>query len=267
MVFCSQKRLRQRLRFRRHIRLGIAAVGTASLTLLVVDGLPSAGAKGGGGGGSVVSAAALSAADVPAVPGLERFVRDQTATVRLGTVLFWDVEAGSDGRTACASCHFSAGADNRSRNQINPRGGSFALKGPNAQLTADDFPIHSDNVVGSQGVLPSAFKGITDGDPFDNQAFAGTDADFHIGSVNVRRSTGRNTPSAINAVFNFRQFWDGRAQNDFNGVNPFGGRDAEARVGHVDGTGALDKMPVSIKNASLASQATGPPGNPVEMSA
>src|SRR5204862_4523078 len=101
----------------------------------------------------------------------------------------------------------------------------------------------------------------------DDQAFASTDADFHLGSVNVRRSTGRNTPSAINAVFSFRQFWDGRAQNDFNGVNPFGNRDADARVGHVGAAGGIEKVAISLTNSSLASQATGPPGNGVEMSA
>jgi cytochrome c peroxidase len=41
--------------------------------------------------------------------------------VKLGKALFWDMQTGSDGRTACASCHYNAGADNRSRNQINPR--------------------------------------------------------------------------------------------------------------------------------------------------
>src|SRR5262249_54271433 len=44
--------------------------------------------------------------------------------------------------------------------------------------------------------------------------------------INTRRVTGRNTPSAVNAVFNFRNFWDGRAQNVCNGNNPFGARDA-----------------------------------------
>ena len=32
----------------------------------------------------------------------------------------------------------------------------------------------------------------------------------------------------INAVFNHRNFWDMRAQNEFNGVNPFGARDPNA---------------------------------------
>ncbi|HEY3186600.1 MAG TPA: cytochrome c peroxidase, partial [Solirubrobacteraceae bacterium] len=177
----------------------------------------------------------------------------------------------------------SAGSDNRSRNQVNPHGpAGFTVQGPNAQLTAADFPLHrladpddpasavvsdSENVIGSQGVVPSTFRAILDGDPLDSQAFAPTDGAFNLGGVNVRRSTGRNTPSVVNAVFNFRQFWDGRAQNDFNGVNPFGARDAAARVGRANAAGAIDKVAVSLTNASLASQATGPPGNPVEMSA
>jgi len=45
--------------------------------------------------------------------------------------------------------------------------------------------------------------------------------------INTRKVTGRNTPSAVNAVFNFRNFWDGRAQNVCNGNNPFGARDGQ----------------------------------------
>ena len=30
------------------------------------------------------------------------------------------MQVGSDGVQACASCHFHAGADNRSKNQVNP---------------------------------------------------------------------------------------------------------------------------------------------------
>ena len=119
---------------------------------------------------------------------------------------------------------------------------------------------------GSQGVFPSAFNGVTAGEPADDQTFATDDPRFKVGDTPVRRTTGRNTPSVINAVFNFRNFWDGRAQNEFNGVSPFGTRDTAARVGEVDASGGVDQVPVSITNASLASQAVGPPGNPVEMS-
>src|SRR4051812_49340166 len=175
------------------------------------------------------------------------------------------MQAGSDGRPACASCHYDAGADSRSRNQVNPHGTSaFAA---NEQLTAADFPIETDRVIGSQGILPSKFEGIADGDPFDMQRFTATDADFNVGGTNVRRVTGRNAPSAVNAIFSFRSFWDGRAQNIFNGVNPSGLGDPGARVGQVNASGGVDQVGVSIANSALASQATGPPGNPVEMSA
>ena len=47
-------------------------------------------------------------------------VKDQAALVRLGKALFWDMQAGSDGVQACATCHFNGGADSRSKNQISP---------------------------------------------------------------------------------------------------------------------------------------------------
>jgi cytochrome c peroxidase len=256
------------------IALAVAVAGLA--TWVAAGGTGSAGARGG------AVLASLDTMPVPTPPGESAYIKDKASAVKLGKALFWDMQAGSDGRTACATCHYSAGADNRSRNQVNPRGGSFTLKGPNAELTADDFPFHkladpnnrasavlsdTSNVAGSQGVMPSRFDGITPGEPVDDQTFADGDPDFNINGTPVRRSTGRNAPSVINAVFNFRNFWDGRAQNDFNGVNPFGARDTGARVGRVNGAGGVDQVPVSIANASLASQAVGPPGNPVEMSA
>ena len=60
--------------------------------------------------------------DRPAVqgPGRRRHRQDQAALVRLGKALFWDMQAGSDGVQSCATCHFNAGADSRSKNQISP---------------------------------------------------------------------------------------------------------------------------------------------------
>jgi len=75
--------------------------------------------------------------------------------------------------------------------------------------------------------------------------------------------TGRNTPTNINAVFNYRNFWDGRAQNEFNGNNPFGNRDPNANV--LINQGSLAKVHIALPNSSLASQAVGPPNNGVEM--
>jgi len=236
------------------------------------DGIPD------GGGGL----APLSTVPVPEPANFADFIRDRGAAIALGKALFWDMQAGSDGKTACATCHFAAGADLRSRNQLNPRVGPFVVNRPNFQLSAADFPTHrladpndpasavlfdTDNVSGSQGVLPSNFVSIVPGSAVDNVIFDGPDPIFSINGVNVRRSTGRNTPSNINAVFNFRNFWDGRAQNDFNGVNPFGSRDPNARVAKVNAAGGTDLVTVSLNNSSLASQAVGPPGNDVEMSA
>jgi cytochrome c peroxidase len=265
------------------LRVAVAlAIAVAGLVLwAAAGGTHDAGAR------ALPRVAALDTMPVPEPPDETAYIKDKTAAVKLGKALFWDMQAGSDGRTACATCHYNAGADNRSRNQINPRQTAgvdpkFDGKGPNAQLTADDFPFHkladpndrasqvmSDtaNVAGSQGVKPTVFDGVTPGEPADDQHALGPDALFSLGGTDVRRTTGRNTPSVINAVFNFRNFWDGRAQNDFNGVDPFGARSTDARVGKVDpATGQVEKVQVDIANSSLASQAVGPPGNSTEMS-
>ncbi|MFL5308897.1 MAG: hypothetical protein ACJ79H_00450, partial [Myxococcales bacterium] len=47
------------------------------------------------------------------------YVKNRSAAIALGKALFWDEQTGSD-RQACASCHFNAGADSRTGNQINP---------------------------------------------------------------------------------------------------------------------------------------------------
>jgi cytochrome c peroxidase len=58
-----------------------------------------------------------------------------------------------------------------------------------------------------------------------------------------------------------------RAQDQFNGVNPFGARDAEAFLYRADDPWNPKRVRVLIQNASLASQAVGPPTNRFEMSA
>ena len=85
--------------------------------------------------------------------------------------------------------------------------------------------------------------------------------------VNVRRVTGRNTPSAVDAVFNFRNFWDGRAQNVCNGANPFGARDNSSHLLSVGADGKLAPAYVGMVNSALCSQSLGPILSSVEMSA
>src|SRR5579864_746389 len=86
--------------------------------------------------------------------------------------------------------------------------------------------------------------------------------------INTRRVTGRNTPSAVDAVFNFRNFWDGRAQNVCNGANPFGTRDKKNHLLVVDPVdGKLGPTQVNMVNSALCSQSLGPILSATEMSA
>jgi cytochrome c peroxidase len=85
--------------------------------------------------------------------------------------------------------------------------------------------------------------------------------------INTRKTTGRNTPSAVDAVFNFRNFWDGRAQNVCNGMNPFGARDNSAQLLAIGGDGKLAAAHVAMQNSALCSQSLGPILSSTEMSA
>ncbi|HMF98485.1 MAG TPA: cytochrome c peroxidase [Vicinamibacterales bacterium] len=210
---------------------------------------------------------------LPTIRGdLVDYVANLSAAIRLGKALFWDVQAGSDNKTACATCHFQAGQDGRSTNQLNPgANNAWDAQAPNRALGALDFPLtrsatsDNDNIVGSQGVRKSNFAGFNSKTGAE-QTTAVPDPVFNVGGVNVRQVTGKNTPSVINAVFNHRNFWNGRAQSEFNGVNPFGNRDTTARVWYLGVTGPT-QIDIHIQDAALASQAVGPPLNPVEMSA
>jgi len=226
----------------------------------------------------------LNQVPVPEPTNLFQFVKNKPAAIKLGKALFWDMQAGSDGVQACASCHFSAGTDNRLKNTVNPgsRGGdtTFQVRGPNQTLQLTDFPFHqrqnpdfqaspvirdANDVVGSQGVTLTDFVAINTGSAVDSGSPV-ADTVFQVNGANVRQVTARNTPSVINAVFNFNNFWDGRAHFIFNGVNPFGPQDISAGVWFSDIAGNLTKQKITIENASLASQATGPPLDSTEMS-
>jgi cytochrome c peroxidase len=231
----------------------------------------------------------LSSVPVPRPQNLGDYVSNERAAIVLGKALFWDMQVGSDGVQACGTCHFRAGADPRKKNQVSPgllrvkfKDGdavphadtSFKGQGPNYTLGAKDFPFKrfedpknrdskviwdSNNVVSSQGVHH---------DIFDQPGLPAADAEgFRIGQANVRRVEPRNTPTMINAVFNHRNFWDMRAQDVFNGVSPFGDRDAHAFVYRADHPSNPRKFKVRLENSSLASQAVGPPTNRFEMSA
>lgn len=226
----------------------------------------------------------LKTVPVPAPVGIEDFIRDNTAAIALGKALFWDMQAGGDGMVACATCHHRAGTDHRVTHQLNPGANArFDLAGPNHLLSAAEYPFHLlenpddrgsrrlrdlDDVTGSQGVHVADFQDVQPGSSIDRMESNTLDPlGFVVGGLNVRRVTGRNAPTVINAVFNIRNFWDGRASRRFNGRNPFGDSDPNARVLVVDDLGELVPVHISIDRASLASQAVGPPVSDVEMSA
>lgn len=280
---------------------------------------------------------ALETIPVPTPPDLANYVADKDAAIALGKALFWDMQTGGDGKTACATCHWHAGADARTKNTLHPGapGSTFGHqteKGPalaadalanfpgvNLKLEPGDFPFHrlqnmdlpeskdnpvifdSKKVVGSQGVVSKKFQGIVEGNPVDD-GITTVHPVFNLDGTNVRQVTGRNAPTTINAIFFDRSFWDGRANRYFNGVNPFGNLDPDARVlkstttqkattkvtGYkwvlkrigwwcywayepqttttYENTASLEPVSILIDNGALASQAVGPPNNSVEMS-
>ena len=86
-------------------------------------------------------------------------IKDNAALVALGKALFWDVQVGGANNQACASCHFHAGADTRTANQLSPglnvqpapdlafggaagKMGGGGPAGPNVALAPADFPFH-----------------------------------------------------------------------------------------------------------------------------
>jgi cytochrome c peroxidase len=282
-------RLRQAIRYLRGIRAFAAAL-MLMLVVVIVSMLPHrpAGAQADAAGGNVIDS--LKKLPVPAPPPAELalYIKDKNAAIQLGKALFWDVRVSSDHRVACASCHFSAGADNRIRNQLGPGllagDRSFQLGGPNYTLKASDFPLtrHADindaasryadinDVVSSQGVQTARFMKILP-DATQDKCAAVSDAVFHggtgfnINGANTRRVEPRNAPSVINAVFNFRNFWDGRANNIFNGGDPFGLRNDTAMVWKIE-NGVLRQTAIALSSSALASLSSGPPASRDEMS-
>ncbi len=93
---------------------------------------------------------------------------------------------------------------------------------------------------------------------------------FHAGSRAARQVEPRNTPTVINAAFFKRNFWDGRANNLFNGVGVFGMRDIYGdptlRLLRFDANSNPYSSYLMLEDASLASQAVGPPLSALESS-
>lgn len=235
----------------------------------------------------------LESLETPLPGNLSEFILDEGKAIELGKALFWDMQTGSDGITACATCHFSAGGDTRSIGQAHPGAlGSFSNLGPNHAFTENDFPFRkltdpmdaessviqdSTEVGGSAGIHLQDFVGVSldlngnaesvdDCSNLDIDGLPITDPLFSLNGVNLRQVTGRNAPSSVNAIHYVDNFWDGRARSDFNGMNPGGQGDPDAAIKKVDVDGAIINCGISMEKASLASQSVGPPLSGVEMS-
>lgn len=238
----------------------------------------------------------LKGLPIPEVPGLldgpDPIVIDKGKAIALGKALFWDTNVGSDG-IACASCHFHAGADPRTKNQLAPGGKSTVNAssvfnvtastnqgGPNYTLKKADFPffqfsdpldrlspvIHqTDDVVSSAGTFGGGFVSVATSGASDDCSRA-PDVMFHVGGIGARKVSPRNAPTIINAIFNYRSFWDGRANNVFNGSSPWGNRDPDAGVWVKISNTSVQKKRLNLINSSLASVAVAPPLNDEEMS-
>ena len=210
-----------------------------------------------------------AASDTAGVPVPLRPYIGRRGTQVLGKALFWDMQVGSDGIQACGSCHFHAGTDNRTRNQLNPNhlGGDSTLQlhggQANRELTAADYPFHklanpdvpgepllnpgnvlsdTNDVMSSMGVR---FRQFTNIPPIGATSFGTTLSNGvkalrpDLGNpVNdpipvfqgLRRVEPRNTPTVFGVAFNFDNFWDGRARHDANGGSVFGPSDPQSHV-------------------------------------
>ena len=251
---------------------------------------------------------------------LSGLVCDGEAALALGKALYWDMQVGSDGRTACATCHFHAGADTRTRHNYSATVAS-AFRGPNREAPLLGPTAQGAEVYGSAGVVRRIFDGFGPGERPEVDAWRPIDEayverarragliwgqlldEFVIGGHRVRQVTTRNSPTSIGAAGYDRQFHDGRASNEFNGFDfngdaaglpgyHQGGRYVPGVIGSLGGgevilplrrelpagasldprgvwkliDGQVERVPVRIPNASLASQAVGPTVSEVEMS-
>lgn len=142
--------------------------------------------------------------------------------------------------------------------------GTLATTKPAAGVDVND-------VVSSQGVRAGTHLAVSTTDRVDSatlhQSDPGFDHDFTGNALGVpdtvRRIEPRNSPTVLNAVYNLRNFWDGRGDAFFNGVTPLGFRDPDARVKVWNGGLAEERLDLPF--SSLASQAVGPIESDFEM--
>lgn len=165
--------------------------------------------------------------------------------ILLGKALYWDQQIGSGngGLYACASCHYSAGADSQADRIL---AGTLA-------------PGHSgspNTIRGSLGVQYAEFLSLKLEDVDGEEVARGVEVFTTPGQYQI---TDRNAPPSVNSD-STHNFWDGRANYVFNGLNNTG---TPTPIPTRGGGYAL----LQIAGGSQASQAVGPCLSPAEMSA
>lgn len=183
---------------------------------------------------------AAAAAGAALVTSDEEIVADRTALVALGKAFFWEMRAGSDGQTACATCHYDAGADGR--------------------MIPDVAGVKRTSLGVPQG--PTMSKGEC-GPPVPP---LGPDEDDRCGALGPREFLEVNTPSVIGATLFDRLFHDGSAASTFNGYD-------KGTIGIGDDIGLYrweaggpKKVVLRLPHHAAASQATAPLLSKREMS-
>lgn len=164
--------------------------------------------------------------------------------------------------------HMAGGTQAESNYQVQPTDFPFhQLQNP---LDRDSVILYTTNdVFSSQGVKPTTFNDLEEVVlPGGRNEFSEVcTAEFDAAFLFHRRVEPRHVPTTINAAFNYRNFWDGRANNIFNGFDPFGNRSPAAFVIEKSkNKGGVKTTKLRLENASLASQAVGPPLSSFEMS-
>jgi cytochrome c peroxidase len=153
-----------------------------------------------------VAALAGHAEDLAPSNPSDYYQNRQMATV-LGKALFWDMQLGSDGVQSCGTCHFTAGIDTRTRDQVNPNhlGGDSTLQiyanrhlgtpataadqVANRDIVASDFPTHKLIDVNQVG------------EPLLNPGNVRSDTNDVVSSMGVRFRTFANIPVPGSGAF------------------------------------------------------------------
>jgi cytochrome c peroxidase len=135
------------------------------------------------------------------------YIRDRTMATVLGKALFWDMQLGSDGVQSCASCHFSAGADTRVRNQLNPgvlAGDARLELFRNRHLTTPEVTADQDvnrDIVASDFPTHRLSNQAIPGEPLLNPGNVTRDTNDVVSSMGVRLRRFDNIPIPGSAAF------------------------------------------------------------------